>query len=346
MNPTDALIALYIEDIRLLSPGFKQIIFSDEHRISWQPGQFLIIVDQPGPNALRRSYSIISDPGSGEKLAIAVKRIDNGFFSRFLTDRAVKGDRLLTIGAAGRFLLPDNTTVRRLYFFAAGSGIAPIISLLKAALRKETAEKIFLIYSNHSHRYVPFRDELENLSHKHSSRFTIQYHFSDAMDIRQARLTRDTVLSLLDQEPAAYANDFFYCCGPVSYMRRIIFVLREYGIPSSHIRKEEFVVNRAALPSHRPPDLRPHAVTIQAKSKIYHFIAGYPHPILRAAIRAGFDLPYSCETGRCGSCAARCIQGTVWMSENEVLTPTDISNGIVLTCTGYPVDGDVILRLD
>src|SRR5580765_3222619 len=133
--PYKGYMPLVIDQIREVSRNFKTFSFREEHGIHYESGQFITLSDQSGPREVRRSYSIISSPGLNEPLTIAVKRIDNGFFSRKLIDRTGPGDILYSTGAAGFFRLPQNIkTITDIFFFAAGSGIAPVLSLLKTVL--------------------------------------------------------------------------------------------------------------------------------------------------------------------------------------------------------------------
>ena len=127
-------------------------------------------------------------------------------------------------------------------------------------------------------------------------------------------------------------------------MRMCTYALRQAGIPAAHIRKENFSLERAA-PLIEPPDTEPHLVRLRFRGREYLFGAQYPDTILKAARKAGISLPYSCEAGRCGNCAARCREGRVWLSNNEVLTERDLAKGLTLTCVGFPAGGDVTLEM-
>ena len=152
---------LIIEKIERETHDFKTFVFKNGHNLHYQAGQFITLIDQSGLQEIRRSYSITSSPDQGEPLSIAVKRIDNGFFSRKLIDKARAGDTVLTTGAGGFFRLPDEMKLfNRILFFAAGSGIAPVLSLLKTTLHRYPEISVFLIYSNRSVQTTAFYNEL------------------------------------------------------------------------------------------------------------------------------------------------------------------------------------------
>jgi ferredoxin-NADP reductase len=345
-TPYKGYIPLVIDQIREVSKNFKTFSFREEHGIQYASGQFITLSDQSGPREIRRSYSIISSPGLNEPLTIAVKRIDNGFFSRKLNDRAGSGDILYTTGAAGFFRLPEEMkTITGIFFFAASSGIAPVLSLMKTVLHFYPHVSVFLIYSNHSRTSTAFHPELKEMEALFPDRLHIDFLFSSAADLRRARLNRELLLEFLITNRFSRETTLFYICGPESYMRMISFLLLEEGFPKDHIKKEDFNPGNKKTASRTPPDKNTHQVSLDLNGISYQFMVPYTETILRAAQKLKLNLPYSCETGKCGSCAALCISGKVWLSNNEVLTEKDLAQGLTLTCTGHPQDGDVVLKI-
>jgi ferredoxin-NADP reductase len=338
---------LIIQNIREEIKGFKTFSFAEGHNLDYEAGQFITLVDKSGSREIRRSYSIISSPLLKEPLAIAVKRIDNGFFSRKLIDRARIGQTLLTTGVAGFFRLPENIKAySSIFFFAAGSGIAPILSLLKTVIHLSPDISVFLIYSNKSPASTVFYKELQQLAKRHADRLKIDFLFSSGSDLRKARLNRDLLLELLKADRFDRQKTLFYTCGPESYMRMIIFHLLEEGFNINQIKKEDFNPGNKKITGRMPPDKNTYQVELNLNGVKYNFPVQYPDTILQAAKKIKLSLPYSCETGKCGSCAATCISGKVWISNNEVLTDKDLLQGLILTCTGHPQGGDVILKIE
>jgi ring-1,2-phenylacetyl-CoA epoxidase subunit PaaE len=121
--------------------------------------------------------------------------------------------------------------------------------------------------------------------------------------------------------------------------------LQEEQVPKENIRKETFIIQGKQPPKKEPPDKNDHTVIIQYGNENYQLKVKYPDSILQAAKKENISLPYSCEVGRCGNCAAKCVDGKVWLSYNEVLTEKDIQKGLTLTCVGHPVGGDVTLKI-
>ena len=333
--------------IREETEGFKTFTFEDGHGISYQSGQYLTFVAFLNGEEMRRSYSITSSPYLNESLSIGVKRVANGFFSRFFVDDLRPGDQLLTIGAGGFFTLPSAATdFRQVFFFAAGSGITPVLSLVKTLLYAYPLVAVVLIYSNASLAKTVFYPELIQLRELFAERFHIEFLFSNAADLRQARLHRDLLLSFLESYAVARPTELlFYICGPQNYMRMCMYTLQEKGIEKQRIRKEHFVIDPVKPSGLGPPDKAKHRVSLHMGGKEYQFEVQYPASILKGAKASGISLPYSCEAGRCGNCVARCLQGSVWHSYNEVLTEKEEKQGLILTCVGHPVGGDVVLEI-
>ena len=142
------------------------------------------------------------------------------------------------------------------------------------------------------------------------------------------------------------SHSLFYTCGPEAYMRMIIFVLQLQGVSRNNIRREDFIPDKVLPVKQIPPDTSDHFVKLQYHDREYKIKVNYPDTILQAAKKEKLSLPYSCETGKCGNCAAICISGEVWLSNNEVLTDRELEKGITLTCVGHPINGDVILKMD
>ena len=320
---------------------------SSTRNIHYKAGQYLTFLFDEGGKESRRSYSLASSPLINEPLYIGIKRIPNGNFSRKLFDQAKPGDVLLTTGVGGVFTLPDDVqSYRQFFFFAAGSGIIPIYSLIKTLLYSHTFISIVLVYSNRSQAKAVFYDELNTLQANYPEKLHIEFLFSNTEDLFRARLHAELVALYLDTLAIdKLDNCLYYTCGPEAYMRFCMIVLQGYNIPPQNIKKEIFHTSRPVLKI-EPPDQAAYNVSIIKDDMVYDVKVQYPTTILQAARKQGIDLPYSCEVGRCGNCMAICLQGRVWMSYNEVLTERELTKGLVLTCTGFPVGGDARIKVE
>lgn len=325
-----------------------RLAMTDGSELEYSPGQFLTLVfPKTEGNEDRRSYSFSTAPGIDPIPAITLKRVENGEYSRKLIDYVKTGDELLTIGSSGFFTIPEDMTgYDKVYLLAAGSGITPVFSILKTLLARYKDLKIALIYSNRSEEAAIFRDELINLMNLHQDRFRIEFLYSTSANLTRARLGKWLLENLLKEYGLENpSGTLVFLCGPYDYMRMATIVLQTEGVPPDNIRKENFSAVKPRFHP-EPPDKDPHLVDIFIQGKRYSFECRFPDTILQRAKKLGIVLPYSCESGQCGTCAATCISGKTWMWNNEVLVDSELNKGRMLTCTGYPVEGDVQLTFD
>lgn len=321
---------------------------ADGSPLVYQDGQFITLAHTlVGGKEERRSYSFSSCAALNEPPAITIKRVDNGIFSRYMHDTVQPGQQLQFTGIGGFFVLPPHPAQYTHYvFFAAGVGITPILPLIKALLYQHQHIHVVLIYSNSHPGDVVFFDALLHLLQLFGHRFSVEFLYSNAFNLARARLSKSLVGVLLREygitEPA---HSLFYVCGPFGYMRMVSYALQEAGVPLAHIRKENFNTTHRIDTLPQPPDTRTYTATISYKQRTYQIPVAYPDSILQAARRQGIPLPYSCEVGRCGSCAAICTEGKVWHSYNEVLMDVELQKGCVLTCTAHPVGGGVAISI-
>jgi ferredoxin-NADP reductase len=311
----------------------------------YKAGQYLTFNFPKATGGHRRSYSISSSPVSDEPLSITVKRVENGEYSRYFIDHSKEGETLMCAGVGGLFILPEDVSLyKQLFFMAAGSGITPVFSLIKTALKLYSHLSIVLIYSNRSAADTIFYQQLIDLAAHSRGRLIIDFLFSSSNNILKSRLNNSLLTSMLEQYGKVSREEILcYICGPVDYMDTVSITLLTEGIPKANIYKENFVHYK---PEHTelPPDTEAHMVQIKLKDRTVSFKVQYPVSILHQAQKEGIALPYSCESGQCGSCAARCTQGRVWIAYNEILTDRELNQGLILTCQGFPVGGDVKLE--
>lgn len=316
--------------------------------IDWHPiyhaGQFITFNFKNQFGEKRRSYSISSSSELDEPLTITFKRIENGEISRPLFESVKVGDLLYSSGISGFFTLPEKiNSETRFCFLAAGSGITPCFSLIKALLFNTNSE-VLLIYSNKNHVETIFYDHLLEYQERFKDRFIIRFLFSDSNNIYTKRFSRWLLDIILEEHyKFNYNNILFYLCGPFEYMQTAEIALRMHT-PKENIIKENFsYLPRIITPT--PPDKAPHKVIINYENNIFEVDVEYPDSILAAAKKKNINLPYSCEAGRCGSCAATCTNGKIWMAYNEVLVDNEIAKGRILTCQSFPIDGDAEITI-
>jgi len=317
----------------------------DGKTVHYKSGQFLTLIFNSKGNEVRRSYSLSSTPGIDDALQITVKRIHNGEISRLLLDHYNVGDILTTLAPSGMFVLDNYRQKRDIFLLAAGSGITPVFSLLKDALRNDGVASVNLFYQNHSTDETIFRNSLQQLSDELPRRFGwfdfISNPESHAYTMRRLNneILEDMIPLLLHYEKE---NAVFFICGPLSFMRMCQYTLLLMGFTQQQIKKEYFVID--APPA--PPlivNTKPRTVIVKNGAATFSFTTDFPQTILQSALSSGVALPYSCRGGKCSTCVARCVSGEVVMSMNDVLTDEDLKQGLVLTCVGYAAT-DVVLE--
>jgi ferredoxin-NADP reductase len=349
VNTSSVYKRIVVRDIIEETKNVKsfQLAYADGSPLHYEPGQFITFIfpKNGSDDGDRRSYSFSTTPGIDAIPAITLKRIENGEYSRWFIDQVKPGQTLLTIGSSGHFTLPEDLSkYKKLIFLAAGSGITPVYSLLKHVLATYPSLHVVLLYSNRQPDETIFYNELNELQTKYSDQLTIEYLFSTSRNLLRARLGKSLLEALLKQYSGADHRDtLFYLCGPYEYMRMATIVLQTEGVPADNIRKENFA-SRKPVQKNEPPDKEKHAIELHLNGNVYTFETQFPETILQHAKKLNIPVPYSCESGQCGTCAASCVKGKVWMWNNEVLVDSEVEKGRALTCTAYPVGGDIILK--
>ena len=346
---------LTIAEVRRETPEAISLRFdvpaelADDYR--FVQGQHLTLKANVGGEELRRSYSICAGVDDGE-LRVAIKKIGGGRFSTWANASIKAGDVIEVMTPEGRFHTElDAANARHYVAFAAGSGITPILSLIKTTLRAEPASRFTLIYGNQRQGSVIFSETLEDLKDRYMTRFTMYHVFSreeQDVELFNGRLDRARVASFLDTLIAADTIDAAFICGPGGMIDEVEEGLLASGVDAGRIHLERFGVPDSGPVHHVEAGDAPQArITIIADGlkREMDFRAEDPS-ILDVALRAGMDLPYSCKGGVCCTCRAKVIEGKVRMDKNYTLEQPDVDAGYVLTCQSHPLTERVVISFD
>jgi ring-1,2-phenylacetyl-CoA epoxidase subunit PaaE len=344
MTPTTRLlrVAQIIDEV----PEVKTFVFQpvDTLPFKYQAGQFLTLLFDDHGQEVRRSFSFSSTPGVDELPAITIKRVPNGLVTRRLLDYTKVGDVLPMLEPAGRFVINENATQsRHVFLIAAGSGITPIFSLLKQLLHQEPHTHITLIYSNKSVESTIFYEQIKTLHRDYSDRLNVVFLWGNVKNLRWARLNNTLLEELVRQHlpTTARENALFYTCGPFHFMLMVQITLLTMGFDKDQIHREFYVIEaKSPTPKLYPPQ----PVQFSFKGSTQTVEVTNNQTILEAGLKAGLSLPYTCRAGRCGACAALCVQGRAEMEYNEVLTDEEVSLGQVLTCMAHPLTDNVSIQ--
>jgi ring-1,2-phenylacetyl-CoA epoxidase subunit PaaE len=321
-------------------------------RIQFKPGQFISIELIINGKPVRRSYSLLNSPFTNEHLSISVKRVDNGAVSRVLHDNYTIGNTLRAYEPTGLFTYEYNiTTPRDIFLIGAGSGITPLLSILKSALLKEPQSNIVLIYSNRTPESTLFYEEIKALEQQYPTQLKCVFLYSNNKDLSFARLNRELLEKLVAQYLQYNKQDaLVYNCGPADYMLMCRIVLTGLGFTTDQLKKETFVLPEDEADDDdgtvaEEPDTNTYAVELAFEGKQYHLDVPYPKTILDVGLEQNIDLPYSCKSGMCGTCAALCTNGSVSMRYNEILTDKEIAQGRFLLCTSRPNENNIVVEV-
>jgi ring-1,2-phenylacetyl-CoA epoxidase subunit PaaE len=319
--------------------------------VEYLAGQFLTFLIQLNNKEYRRSYSFSSTPGVDPFLAVTIREKENGEISRYIIRMWKKGDIVTTLEPSGRFTYePAHIPARDIFLLAAGSGITPVFSLLKQILIQEPGAHITLIYSNTTPERTIFHEQLQTWQKQYSNQLQCIYLFSNDPDSHHVyrRLNNILLEQLVNDHIRHHKTDAqFFLCGPPDYMRTILLTLTFMGFDEEQLHKENFVVNTDAriAKTPLPKDHNIRQVLIRYRNQEYYLAIPGDQNILSYALDHDVLLPYSCKGGVCGSCAALCTSGKIWMSVNEVLTDKELAEGLVLTCVGYAISEQVTIEL-
>jgi ring-1,2-phenylacetyl-CoA epoxidase subunit PaaE len=348
---------LAVSDLRRETANAISLTFAIPDELAGEyrfaPGQYLTLRTTMDGEEVRRSYSICSGPDDGE-LRIAVKKVDGGAFSSWAADQLKAGDELDVMTPTGRFGIAHAPDQARVYVgFAAGSGITPILSIIKGVLAREPHSRFFLFYGNRSTAGMLFRETLEELKDRFLQRFSVFHVISGEeqdIEILHGRLDGDKVRLLLRALVPAGSVDHAFICGPAGMSEDIEATCREIGIAPERIHVERFVSEFGGKPRAKasvPVAAAPKAIAsliIDGKRREVP-VAG-DESILDAALRAGMDLPFACKGGMCSTCRAKLVEGEARMEVNYSLEPWETSAGFILTCQARPLSDKVVVDYD
>ena len=319
-------------------------------------GQYLTLRKEIDGQDLRRSYSICAGADDGE-LRVGVRKVRGGVFSNWINERLRPGDSIAVMAPQGRFYVPLDARLRRHHLgIAGGSGITPILSIMKTVLGREPASRFTLIYGNRALRSTMFKEELDDLKNRHLTRLVLHHVFSDeATDshLNRGVMNRAKIGEFLDRVVPAAQLDEVYVCGPFQMNDEAEAALLAAGVPEARIHIERFGVPLAgpqvgaAIHEALPGDAEVARIVIvrDGLRREIVFSRGQPS-ILDAASAAGLEVPFSCTSGVCGTCRAKCVEGEVRMERNFALDKQEVAAGFVLTCQAHPVSERVVLSFD
>lgn len=333
--------SLTVKHIKPLTPNSVAVTFAVPKELlqtfTFLPGQYVTIKKHLKGKELRRAYSISSSPKC-EGITIGVKKVDKGGFSDFANTKLAVGDVLEVMPPEGRFVLKPTDVAKNIAAFAAGSGITPIMSMVKTVLEQHSKNKFVLVYGNKSYKETMFYTDLVKLELEYPDRFFVYFINSQSRedDSLFGRIDISTVNYALKNKHKGTEFDGFYLCGPEAMIHLVKDVLKDNDVPESKIHFELFTTTEILdeLPIKEDGKTE---LTVTLDEEEFTLSMNKNMLVLDAVLKENIDAPYSCQGGVCSSCIARVTEGKAEMVKNQILTDGEIADGFILTCQAHPL---------
>lgn len=315
-------------------------------------GQYLTLKLFVKGEEIRRSYSICSSPFENE-LRIAIKRVKEGKGSRYINDVLNPGDVLEVMTPMGNFHSPLKSSHKKNYvFFAGGSGITPVFSIIKSVLQAEPDSSMILFFGNFSEENTIFKKKLDELAQSNSSRLKLHYVFekpaSPIDELYKGIISKEKTEALFEKHISSAADNEFFICGPKPMMDNVRETLEKKNTGSARIHVEYFTSAVDAPEKTISPSQKVNAMVtvVQYGIETKFELSSDGKPILDAAIEAGVDAPFACKGAVCATCRGKVLEGKVHMNKNFALTDAEVAEGFILTCQSHPLSLTVKVDYD
>jgi ring-1,2-phenylacetyl-CoA epoxidase subunit PaaE len=341
---------LSIQEIKRETPQTVSVLFNIPLEFkdfyTFTAGQYVNLKLTLDGEEIRRAYSICSTPNSGE-LRIAIKEVKNGLFSKFANQKLAIGNILEVGTPEGKFTFEPNQDKQKNYLaFVAGSGITPVMSILKSVLIQEPKSSFVLVFGNKSPEETIFHNQLVELQQQYLGRFFVHFVYSQskADDALFGRIDKSVVNFVMNKHLGKEFSKF-YLCGPEEMINIVSSVLKEKNVAEKDIKFELF--STSTKENTVDVSKNDHTkITVIVDGDETTFEMSPKQTLLEAAIKQGIDAPYSCQGGICSSCLARVTKGTAEMKKNSILTDKEIAEGLILTCQAHPTSNEILVDYD
>lgn len=352
--------ALRVKDIRKETADSVSIAFDLPEELRkefvYDAGQYITLKKTINGEDVRRSYSLCSSPLEPD-FRVAIKQVEGGKFSTFANTNLQVGDELEVMTPMGNFIAQSASEKGKHYMaFAAGSGITPILSLLKTTLLSDITSTFTLVYGNQQVQSIMFREEIEALKNKFIGRLHLVHILSRERlecELNFGRINAEKCTQLFEQLVDLKEMDEFFLCGPEEMILSVKDYLLNQGVAESKVRFELFSSSsssekkKAYQELHQADKGKMSTVTIKVDDRSMDIQLAYDgESILDAALKQGADLPFACKGGVCCTCRAKVIEGSVDMEVNYALEKDEVDNGFILTCQAHPTSDRVVVDFD
>lgn len=342
--------SLTVKHIKKLTPTSVAVTFAIPPALaqtfSFTAGQYITIKKELKGKQLRRAYSISSSPGK-DGITIGIKKVDKGGFSNYAHSKLQVGETLEVMEPEGRFVFNPTTEARHVAAFAAGSGITPIMSIIKSVLDSNPKNTFVLVYGNKSYEETMFYTDLVKLELEYSNRFFVYFINSQTRENNSlfGRIDTSTVNYALKNKHKDIDFDAYYLCGPLDMINLVKDTLLDNGVEKDRILFELFTPTEIKEELPVMPEGQT-AITVVVDDEEFQFTMDKKTLVLDAVLKENIDAPYSCQGGVCSSCIAKIKEGKAEMVLNQILTDKEIADGFILTCQAHPTTPTLKLDYD
>ncbi|WP_411974338.1 2Fe-2S iron-sulfur cluster-binding protein [Sulfitobacter faviae] len=325
----------------------------DPEAFAFTQGQYLTFKQDFDGTELRRNYSICAGLDDGE-LKVGIKRVDGGAFSTYANTELKVGDVLHAMPPQGKFFTPIEPEVAKNYLgFAGGSGITPVLSILKTVLKREPQSTFTLVYANRAVNTIMFREELEDLKNRFMGRLTVIHILESGQDMElfEGRVDQDKCNALFKHWIQIDNIDTSFICGPEPMMLAIAEALKTNGLGEEQIKFELFSESQQGRLAKQEMAKRSEGqkgteITVIIDGARRSFTMQKGQSVLEAALENGQEAPFSCKAGVCSTCMGKVLEGEVEMISNHALEDYEVERGYVLTCQSYPLSDKLTIDYD
>ena len=340
---------VFIKEIKQETANAVSVVFDIPENLKaefqFTAGQYVTLQKEINGEQIRRAYSICSTPKSGE-IRVAIKSVENGIFSGYATSQLKLGDEIEITIPEGRFLLKPQAN-KNYIGFTAGSGITPILSMVKSVLENEPTATFTLVYGNKSVADTIFYDELNLLKETYSHQLKLHYIFSreDVKNQLRGRIDKNVTNYFVKNMYKETTFNASFLCGPEEMIHAVSATLQENYFSKENIYFELFTVSidEDAVSEIKEGNSE---ITVLLDDEETTFTMAQTDDILAASLRNDLDPPYSCQGGVCSSCLAKVTEGKAVMTKNSILTASEVDEGLILTCQAHPTTQKITIDFD
>lgn len=331
---------------------------------NYKQGQYLTLKMDIGGEEVRRAYSMSSSPLE-EAIAVSVKKVPGGKMSTFINDQLQEGQAIEVMTPDGRFYTELSVDAKKTYYlFGAGSGITPLMSIIKTTLEAEPLSNIFLLYGNRNEELIIFKEQLDQLEKRYAGQLKVEHMLSQPKKERGkglggwlskkttswkgkvGRIDGNIVSKFLTENPNHNQVAEYFICGPGTMIDNVEKALVDNGINEKHIHTERFVTAADKARVQKVEGIEGALMTAHLDGQKIEIVVAPNKTLLDALLEKKYDAPYSCTAGACSTCMAKVLQGGVTMEACYALDDDEIAEGFILTCQAHPTSETVEITFE